>query len=283
MIAGGDEGNAEGHFHGEIPLRSVENWVDCEVLVGDNEKGFVMELWGKVPNTFSVEITSPAGENIPRISYQTREAVSYHFVYSNTDLTIDYVVVEQTSGEELIIFRFTNPLSGVWRIRVYAEGEAGNAVFDMWLPITQFLDRGTKFLRPDPYVTLTEPAYSRNSLSNSTYQSANDSFYLNSGRGFAADGFIQPDLASPGVGISTALGTDTGSSLAAAIMAGGVADFMQWAVVEKNDPLMNTEAIKNYLIRGAERDINTEYPNNSWGYGRLDLSGTFDRIAGISK
>lgn len=282
IIAGGNEGNAAGHFHGEIPLRSERNWVDCELLIGERQQGFIMELWGNMPNHFSVEIVSPTGESIPRIAYRPGQAAQYHFVYSNTYVTVNYIVVEKSSGDQLILIRFENPLPGIWQFRVYAEGESGMAQFDMWLPIERFLSRGTAFLRPDPNTTLTEPAYSRSALAISTYQSINNSFYINSGRGFASDGFIQPDIAAPGVGITTALGTESGSSMAAAITAGAVADFMQWAVVERNDLLVNTESLRNYLVRGASRDEGLSYPNNSWGYGRLNLSGTFDRIAGIS-
>lgn len=282
IIAGGNEGNAAGHFHGEIPLRSEKNWVDCELLIGERQQGFVMELWGKMPDNFSVEIVSPTGETIPRLIFRQGQSVQYHFVYSNTDLTIYYRVVEKSSGDQLILMRFENPLAGIWMFRVYGEGESGMAEFDMWLPIEQFLSRGTAFLRPDADTTLTEPAYARNAISVSTYQSINNSFYINSGRGFAADGFIQPDIAAPGVGITTALGTESGSSMAAAITAGAVADFMQWAVIGRNDLLVNTESLRNYLVRGASRDEGLSYPNNSWGYGRLNLSGTFDRIAGIT-
>lgn len=282
IIAGGNEGNAAGHFHGEIPLRSEKNWVDCELLIGERQRGFVMELWGKMPDNFSVEIVSPTGEAIPGIAYRQGQSVQYHFVYSNTDVMINYVVVEKSSGDQLILIRFENPLAGIWLLRVYAEGESGRAEFDMWLPIERFLSRGTAFLRPDPNVTLTEPSYARSALSISTYQSTNNSFYINSGRGFASDGFIQPDIAAPGVGITTALGTESGSSMAAAITAGAVADFMQWAVVGRNDLLVNTESLRNYLVRGASRDEGLSYPNSSWGYGRLNLSGTFDRIAGVT-
>lgn len=282
VIAGGNEGNSSGHFRGEIAMDTSQNWVDCELLVGEKEQGFLVELWGKVPGIFSVEITSPAGELIPRIPYRAGQSVNYRFVYSNTNLSVDYVTVEQASGDELILMRFETPLPGIWKIRVYGEGGAGVAVFDMWLPITQFRERDTMFLRPDPDTTLTEPSYCRGGIGVSTYQSSNNSFYLNSGRGFAADGFIQPDLAAPGVGISTALGTDSGSSLAAAMTAGASAQFMQWAVVEKNYLLANTESLRNYLVRGADRDRSLSYPNKAWGYGRLNLAGTFDKIAGVT-
>ena len=282
VVTGGNEGNTAGHFHGSVPLRSSQNWVDAELLVAAGEEGFVLELWRKLPNVFSVEITSPAGEFIPKVPYRVGQSISYRFVYSDTVLSVNHVIVEQATGEELIQFRFERPLEGIWQIRVYAEGDGQYAQFDLWLPIRQFRKTATGFLRPDPDTTLTAPAYSRGALSITTYQSVNNSLYLSSGRGFAADGYIQPDFAAPGVGVSTALGTDSGSSLSAAMTAGAVADFLQWAVVEKNDLLVNTDSIRSYLIRGASRDENMVYPNNIWGYGRLNLAETFDKIAGVT-
>ena len=41
------------------------------------------------------------------------------------------------------------------------------------------------------------------------------------------------------------------------------------------------KTIKNYLIRGADRTEGENYPSREWGYGRLDIAGTFDVLAGI--
>jgi len=281
VVPGGNEGNTAGHYHGEINLQAGEGETELELLVGGNQQGFIMELWGRIPDTFTVALTSPAGEVLPRINYRLGQPFNYRFVYSETEISVEYTLVEQGSGQQLIVLRFENPLAGIWQLRVFAEGDSGKAVFDLWLPISRFLGNDTYFLRPDPDVTLTEPAYVREVLKVNAYQSTNNSFYLNSGRGFSAQGEITPDLTAPGVGIMTALGVESGSSYASAITAGAVADFMQWAVLQENELLANTESVKNYFIRGAVREQDLEYPNKSWGYGRLNLSGTFDKIAGV--
>ena len=118
-------------------------------------------------------------------------------------------------------------------------------------------------------------------ISVSTYDASNNSFYLQSGRGFARTGEITPDFAAPGVNISVPSGRQTGSSLAAAITAGAVAQFMQWAVVEGNDTFVESREIKNYFIRGASRSYDISYPNREWGYGRLNMIGTFDALIGV--
>lgn len=170
-------------------------------------------------------------------------------------------------------------MPGIWKIRVNVSGGGGN--FHIWLPMRNFLEGDTYFLRPSPYNTMTEPAYTRDVMTVTTYNSGDGSFYLNSGRGFSTDGYITPDLAAPGVGIPTPLLADTGSSMSAAMAAGAAACFMQWAVVEEHDILVNTSAIKNYFIRGAKRRTDSYYPTREWGYGTLDLAGVFQALAGI--
>lgn len=73
----------------------------------------------------------------------------------------------------------------------------------------------------------------------------------------------------------------TGSSIGAAMAAGGVAQFLQWAVVEQNKPLAESQEIKSYFIRGATRSPGENYPNREWGYGRLNVAGIFDALAGV--
>ena len=36
---------------------------------------------------------------------------------------------------------------------------------------------------------------------------------------------------------------------------------------------------KSYLIQGAERPDNVIYPDRQWGYGRIDINGTFETLA----
>ena len=146
-----------------------------------------------------------------------------------------------------------------------------NGSFDMWLPITQFLESEVIFLEPTPYTTITEPGYVHRSITATAYNDANRSFYANSGRGYARDGYVKPDIAAPGVNVSTIMGSMTGTSMAAAITAGGVAG---------NNVLADSFTMRNYLIRGAIREAGMSYPNREWGYGRLNIEGVFRFLAG---
>lgn len=283
VIAAGDEGNAAHHYNAFFEMTTPAIRESAEIRVDGQEKGFLMEMWGSVPNVLSVAIRSPGGERISDIDLLSRGTRNYSFIYERTEITVDHVPVEQGSGEELVVFRFQNPTPGVWRFDMVSAGSADYGTINMWLPIRQFLEADTYFLRPSPYITITEPASAESAITPSTYNDRNNSFYVDSGRGFLRDGDIKPDFVAPGVGVSTILGRQTGSAISAAITAGAAAQFMQWAVIEGNDVLAQSVEVKAYFVRGAVRTAETFYPNRSWGYGILDIARTFEILAGTTE
>ncbi len=283
VVCGGNEGNAAHHYQGNLksPESAATGREVVEVRVGPDSEGFLMQLWGNLPDIFTVSVRSPGGETIPPVRLGVQDIITYGFIYERTRITIAGSLVETASGEELITMRIQAPTAGIWTFVVEAVRDINNGQFNIWLPVRQFLNTEASFLKPSPYTTLTEPAMAGDVISVSTYDGANRSFFIESGRGFARTGEINPDFAAPGVNISVIRGKQTGSSLAAAITAGAVAQFMQWAVVEKNNPLVESREIKNYLVRGAARNRDLTYPNREWGYGQLDIQGTFDVMIGV--
>lgn len=279
VVCGGNEGNAGHHFQGRLDSRQAA--VPVEIRVSDNAEGFIMELWGNVPDIFTISVRSPGGETIPAIRLGIQGSITYSFIYERTRITIAGFLVEPGSGEELILLRVVLPTPGIWTFQVEAVGNIYNGSFHLWLPITQFMNASAYFLEASPYVTLTEPAMAGNVISVSTYNAANNSFFIESGRGFTRNNAVKPDFAAPGVNVSTIRGRETGSSFAAAITAGAVAQFLQWAVVEGNDPIVSSREIRNYFARGASRSAELSYPNREWGYGRLNVVGTFDALIGV--
>ena len=278
VVGGGNEGNAGHHYLGNF---GEERSRDVEVRVGDGSIGFMLEIWGNLPDVLTVSVRTPGGENISPVRLNIQQSVTYGFVYERSLVTIDATLVEASSGEELIRLRVKDPTPGIWTFQVSAIGEIYNGEFHMWLPITGFLNTQVYFLNPTPYTTLTEPAMASEVIGVSTYNAENNSFYIESGRGFSRRGGIRPDFAAPGVNVSTLYGRSTGSSLAAAITAGAVAQFLQWAVVENNAEFAESREIKSYFIRGAQRSGGLTYPNREWGYGRLDLEAIFDALIGV--
>lgn len=280
VVCGGNEGNTAHHYRGNL-TQAPSSEMNVEVRVGDNCSGFTMECWSSLPDTLQVGLRSPGGETIPPIRIGDGQSVTYRLIYANTVIRLDATIVETSSGEQLLRFYLEDPTPGIWTFQVSSTGMLYNGTFDMWLPIIQFLDDVVYFLRPDPYVTMTEPAMATEVISVTAYNSANFSFAIDSGRGFSRIGSIRPDLAAPGVNVSTLSGPMSGSSLAAAITAGAVAQLFQWAVIQRRNFYAETRELKSYLIRGATRSWDLSYPNREWGYGRLNLEGVFDALIGV--
>lgn len=288
VVSGGNEGNTAHHYAGTVTEKESG---EIELRVGEGTRGFLMEIWGRLPSYFSVMVRSPGGEEIPVISSRLEQEVEYSFVYGKSRIRIDYQLNDLATGSEVAVVRLEEPAAGVWTFRLVQES-AGYGAFHMWLPIRQFVEGSVEFLRPNPDSTLTAPSYAEDVLGISAYNSRNNSFYVNSGRGFALDGRIKPELAAPGVDISVTSGmlrgsavvaAASGTSLAAAITAGGCAQFLQWCVQDGNYPDINGTGLINFFVRGAARDASQSFPNRTFGFGRMDMVGVFDWIAGIGR
>lgn len=284
VVSGGNEGNTSHHYRGRLPQAGMSGIGavlpggvtggipdnNVEIRVGDNCSGFVLECWSNLPDTLQAGLRSPGGELIPALRPTNGQSVTYRLVYENTVITLESILVEPASGEQLLRFRLQNPTPGIWTFQVNSPGTVYNGIFDMWLPIREFMDAEVYFLRPDPYITLTEPAMASDVISVTSYNPSNLSFAIDSGRGFGRTGVIRPDFSAPGVNVSTIRGSQSGSALAAAITAGAVAQLFQWAVIQWRSPYAETRELKSYLIRGAERAASLAYPNREWGdYGNI--------------
>lgn len=275
VVCGGNEGDKEHHYSASIPE-------EVEMRVEENTKGFSMELWGNRIDIYSVTLRTPGGERTPVIDFRSGPDNNYDFIFDRTRIYAGISLVEKRSGNELVFLRFQNPTPGIWTITVNPSEQErirGSGRFHIWLPITDFIDGSVHFLEPSPNVTLTEPSNAQDVITVSTYNGVTGSWFSESGRGFTADNRVKPDFAAPGVQVSTILGNRTGSSMAVALTAGCVAQFMEWSIVEGYAPLSESRSIKSQLIRGAVRDSNVTYPDERWGYGKLNISGTFEALA----
>jgi hypothetical protein len=72
----------------------------------------------------------------------------------------------------------------------------------------------------------------------------------------------------------------SGTSIAAAHTAGVAAMFLEWGIINKNYLTLDTMQISIFLRRGAKRFPNINYPDTGWGYGALDIYGTFLNLRG---
>lgn len=280
VVCGGNEGIAQKHYTWNFKQAiEGETTKNVEIRVGEGDRGFMLEFWGNAPDTYNISVRSPGGETIPPIRLGVEQRNIYEFVFEDTVVSVNSNLVEGGSGEQFILFRFVAPTPGIWTFRVQKVGEVNNGRFHMWLPVKELMGSDTFFLEASPDTTLTEPSNAEEVITVSNYDHRDNSFYLESGRGFSRINRIKPDLAAPGVNVPTLYGERTGSSLSAAITAGGVAQFMQWAVVEGNSPLADTREVRNFLIKGAGRRGGFTYPNREWGFGTLNVYGLFEKLS----
>ena len=280
VVAAGNEGNAKRHYFGMVD--SKVGYDTVELNVGQEEKGFSMELWGTAPSVFSIDILSPTGESIPRIPARLDENKDISFIFEKTIIHVDYQMVESQSGDQLILMRFSNPTPGIWRFRVYRSGDLETG-FHIWLPMERFISNETFFIRSDPETTVLSLGNAVTPITLTAYNYENESIYLNASKGYSRINMITPTIAAPGVNVVAPLvgggfASFTGTSVAAAHTAGVVAMMLEWGIVKGNFTSMDTVDIKNFLIRGAIRSPNNTYPNKIWGYGILDIFRTFDAL-----
>ncbi len=282
VVCSGNEANEGLHYKGRVSNDSVE---DVEIRVGDNDNGFVLELWGKAPDLFSVSFISPLGESVPRIPARKDATETLEFLLDGTTIELYYSLVENGNGNELIFMRFIKPSPGVWTIRVYGSNILSGE-FNIWANLRQFMNKDTYFLRPDPDSTLTVPSSAENVITIGGYDSSTNAIYPKSGRGFTIGGEVKPDMTAPSVAVygpdvgagtvaSDGFTRKTGTSVGAALAAGCCAQMLEWGFVDENDLYMNGVYIKNYLLRGAERDRDITYPSRQWGYGKLNVFNSF--------
>lgn len=271
-IAVGNEANARHHFYGGVSEGTSEK---VEINVTEDMQGFTVELWGRTSELFSVSIISPTGEVLPRVPVFTGQQQRHRFLLENTTVIIDYQLGDVRSREQLIHITFMRPIMGIWIVEVFPNRILdGN--FNMYLPISEFLEEEVYFVRSNPDSTLTVPSGARYPMAVGGYDAITNGVYIESGRGYSVDGIIKPDYVAPAVNVYTPdrLGNYvrmTGTSAAAAISAGACALLMEWNLEALDNRTVNSIELRNQIINGTKRMANQLYPNREEGYGRLDV------------
>lgn len=279
LIAAGNEGNTNSHYFGMIDPKI--GFDSVELNIGNNDKGFVMELWGYAPNIYSIDILSPSGQYIPRIVARLGENRRLNFLFENTIVYIDYLVIESQTGEPMILIRFQNAAPGLWKFRVYGKSKNDQELsFHIWLPMEKFISRQTYFTKSNPDTTITSPGNTPLAVTITAYNALSGNIYTNSSRGYTKNNNVKPDIVAPGENVLAPIPgnlfvSTSGTSIAAAHATGVAAMILEWGIVKGNYYSISTMQIGRFLIRGAETDAKQVYPNNIWGYGTIDIYNTF--------
>lgn len=259
LCAAGNEGNARHHHH------IVEREETINVEVSEDISGFMAQLWWRTPGTLTIDLISPSGEVVSGIRAVSGGRRKHRFTPESTEIEVYFGVSQTLTREQVVVFRFVAPRSGIWKIRTRFDYEYPN--FHMWLPIRQFLEDEVVFLETDPDVTICNPGTGRNLLTVSAYDVADDSLYLQAGRGFTPLGVVKPEIVAPGVNVTGVYPagryrTMSGTGTAAAFAAGVSALFMQQYRAEGISGI----GIREVFIRGAV-PRGEPFPNTEWGFG----------------
>lgn len=254
-----------------------------ELSVAPNEQSVNVQIWKNYVDEITLELTAPSGERYPVLLAQTGKQ---EWITGNTRVLIyvspptPYSVNEEIFFDFIPMEKFIN--SGIWTFTLRPVGENRQDIH-FFLPNAVVRNSQTRFLRPDPYLSMTIPAFASRAITVGAYDGVLNAAADFSGRDreigeaervfFAAD--IKPDIAAPGVGI-TAPSTDgqyrsfTGTSFATPIVTGSAALLLEWGIVRGNDPFLYGEKLKAYLRKGARPLLDTPlYPNIRTGYGAL--------------
>ena len=276
VTGSGNEADKRHHYLG---ILEQENNQPVEINVGNNTRGFVMELWTELPNLLALSIESPTGQTIGPVSLR-RGIGEYVFVLEQTRVILNYRVLVETTGAQLVFFQFDRPGSGIWKI-IPETLELGNGIFHIWLPMEEFLTGNVYFIRANPEYTVMEPGDTGPVVCAAYYNGKENSIAVSSGRGYTRDNRIKPDFAAPGINVTGInlrgqFVARSGSSIAVGITSGALALFMEW--LDRQGVDLDASQMKNLLILGASRKTDMSYPNQEWGYGALNLYRTFEQI-----
>lgn len=282
-VAAGNEGNKLRHYFNDTQTPPYTN--NFQLRVGNFEKQFSMEIWPYIPSRLYVVISTPTGESsqiihpafdgCQRITFQTSQCIIW----------VNNIVFEEKTGDQLILIRFQNADPGIWNFQVGSDYNEPFS-FHSWLPSGNIISNETFFINANPDTTITSPGDALHVLTVTAYNQNDNNILNESGRGYTRLGQIKPDVAAPGFQIPCAIpdnqfGVVTGTGAAAAHAAGVVAMILEWAYNKGNYTAVTGNQANRLIIRGAQRDSSMIYPNNVWGYGRVDAEDVFNQQIGI--
>lgn len=274
IVAGtGNEGNTGGHAGGTLTMGQTEI---IEFLIDSYETSLSIQLWKNYADEFNIYMLHPDGRQIGPFS---REIGAARYRLGNQTLLVYYGEPAPYQGDQEIYLDFipndTYLDSGVWRILLEPRRlVTGN--YNLWMSDSRGRGGGTRFLQPSPDTTMTIPSTAAKAIAVGAYDARRNVYAPFSGRGWPRQFYqIRPDLAAPGVAVTTTAPgggytSVSGTSFAAPFVTGAAALLMQWGIVNGNDPYLYGEKVRAYLRRGARQFPGfDEWPNNQLGYGAL--------------
>ena len=282
IVAGtGNEGNTGGHVSGRL---SAGEEKEIEFLINDFEPSMNLQIWKNYADVYRITVIHPNGSIAGPFG---QEIGTSRYRLGSTELLVYYGEPGPYQIQQEIFIEFipmeTYLDSGIWRV-VLTPQHIVTGEYHLWMPDVKARNVGTRFLQPTSGATLTIPSTASSVIAVGAYDARQNVFASFSGRGWPGETFgVRPDLAAPGVAITTTAPgggyvSVTGTSFAAPFVTGAAALLMQWGIVRGNDPYLYGEKVRAYLRRGARQIPGFEqWPNDQMGYGALCVRDSLPR------
>lgn len=245
-VGSGNEASAGGHTSSRLTGATL-----VELAVGEFEQSTNVQLWKNYADVFSIVLTAPNGE-----TYEVNQTQVGRQTFSVMDTKVLIYVGMPTpySVNQEIFFDFISTIdyvnAGVWTFRLNPS-RIVNGIYQMYLPASEIRNSETRFISPNPELTMTIPSTASKVITVGAYNSLFNSYADFSGRGpgfsdtsiTVANPGIKPDIAAPGVGIQAPVPnggyeTLTGTSFATPVVTGSAALLMEWGITRDNDPYL---------------------------------------------
>ncbi|HBZ64177.1 MAG TPA: peptidase S8 [Lachnospiraceae bacterium] len=275
-VGTGNEGNLGRHASDTLSQMPISR----ELSVAPGETSLNIQLWKDFSDEFQIRLTAPSGESI---FLNENYIGAYQARLDNTDLywffgePSPYQIFQEIYVEMLPPAGQQTIAEGLWTWQLIPVN-IQNGRFDLWLPSSASINPQTRFLVADPETSLTIPSTAFRPITVAAYDSNANQLASFSGQGFTALSLTKPDLAAPGVNITSAsvgggYNARSGTSMATPFVTGSAALLMQYGIIQGNDPFLYGQKIKAWLIRGARPlPALRTYPNPQIGWGVLCLN-----------
>ncbi|WP_097002417.1 S8 family peptidase [Lacrimispora amygdalina] len=280
ITSAGNEGSSRRHYYGKVTMNPFSD--SLQLNSGEIDKEYFMEIWPYMPAALSVQITAPTWETAEVIKPGVGECIKLNFQSIKTNIWVNNILFEEETGNQLILLRFRNMISGTWYIKL----ENLNSVpfsYHCWLPSGNLISNETYFVNSSPDTTVTILGNTSNLLTVTAYNQNVGTIMEESSIGYTRLGQVKPDLAAPGYRIPCAIpdfqyGTISGTGAAAAHVAGAAVMMIEWAYIKGNYTAATGNQTNRLMMKSADRDPVNVYPNPVWGYGKLSIDSTLKQL-----
>ena len=285
LVSGaGNEGNTDIHYQGGVEPETIQQDIILEV---GELNSLDITICPNGPGRGGVLVISPSGELSYRVDYSPDESVyKGEFNLEDTKYEITFNYPWLLSGNQEILVRIIDIKPGIWTIRIFPEFST-TGEFDMYLPNRNIIDRDTRFLDSNSSSTITLYGATENVITVGAYNDKTNSMWIGSSKGpMKAKVNTKPDIVAPGVDIigpymENTYIKATGTGVSSSLTVGVLALIMEY--LSKQSPYyintLFTKVLKTYLMLGATRNNIYIFPNDSQGYGVLNVQRTLEAIA----